>query len=243
VFLAVAFAGVMQARTLRVCAAPDNLPFSNRTSEGFDNKIAELLANVLQASLAYTWIEDSKAEASRSLASGACDVLTGVPSALDDVAATEPYYRSSYVFVSRGTLGITSLLDDRLAQLRIGINVVGNDYAPPAAALARRGITQNIVSFPLAEPHKIVDAVDNGEVDLAIVWGPVAGYFAKSARHPVTLTPVSPPAFMGIPFTFQISMAVRKNDTELRDELNRALAQNGRAIKAVLTEYGVPQIQ
>jgi mxaJ protein len=237
--------------TLHVCADPNNLPYSNIQQQGFENKLAALIAQKLNAQLAYTWWPQRKSFATKSLDQGLCDVVMGVPTTLAGVLTTKPYYRSTYVFVSRTDrhLGITSLTDDRLSQLRIGIHMVGDDYAPPAVALAHRGITQNVTGFSLFgkygepnPPRKLIDAVEQGVVDVAIVWGPFAGYFSKD--HPVGLdiTPVSPPMFLGLPFTYEISAGVRKGNDALQTELNEIFESQAAGIRRILDQYGVPQL-
>jgi mxaJ protein len=239
------------ASIFRVCADPNNMPFSNEAGQGFENKLAELIAAKLGAKLEYTWWSQRKSFVKNSLDEGRCDALMGVPSALDSVSVTRPYYRSTYVFVSRHdhNLHIASLTDERLSQLRIGIHVVGDDYAPPAFALSRRGITQNVVGFSLfgeygeANPsHKIIDAVDRGEVDVAIVWGPIAGYFSKAAKSQLDIKPVSPPTFLGVPFTYDMSMGVRKGNEALKKILDDALQSESAALQEILLQYGVPQV-
>jgi ABC-type amino acid transport substrate-binding protein len=176
----------------------------------------------------------------------------GVPASLPDVLTTEPYYRSTYVFVSRRdrNLQISSLLDPRLADWRVGVHVVGDDYAPPAFALARRGITKNVVGFslfgPYGEPNppgKLIDAVESGNVDVAIVWGPFAGYFAKGEPSPLEVTPVRPAAFLGVPFEYNIAAAVRKGNQELRNQVDAILRAHMADIHKLLEQYGVPQLQ
>lgn len=146
-------------------------------------------------------------------------------------------------------LDITSLNDPRLANWRVGIHVVGDDYAPPAYALARRGITSNIVGFSLFgeygkpnPPAKVIDAVAAGDIDVEIVWGPFAGYFAKDAKTPLDVVPVSPAVFLAVPFTYDISAGVHKGNQALKAELDRALESDSAAIQQVLSEYGVPQV-
>ncbi len=238
-------------RVLRVCADPNNLPFSNQQGQGFENKIAELISSTLNEKLEYTWWSERKSFIKNSLDEGRCDAVLGIPTTLDSVAATQPYYRSTYVFVSRQdrNLYISSLSDPELARLRIGIHVVGEDYAPPAMALARRGITQNITGFSLFgsygeanPPRKLIDAVDQGAIDVAIAWGPFAGYFAKSEKAPLNITPVSPAMYLGIPFTYSISAGVRKGDDALKAELDETLARESAAIQQILTHFGVPLV-
>lgn len=188
-------AGAMLAANqpiLRVCADPNNLPFSNQQQQGFENKLAQMLAAQLGAKLEYTWWSERQSFLKNSLEAGRCDLVMGLPASLPSVATSKPYYQSTYVFVSRHdrNLHVMSLDDSRLSKWRVGVHVVGNDYAPPAAALARRGITGNVIGFSLFGANgttnparKLIDAVANGQIDVAIVWGPFAGYFAKQEKQ------------------------------------------------------------
>ena len=253
-FLSLAIAAVMACcasgqSALRVCADPNNMPFSNERGEGFENKLAEFIARKLNKRVEYIWWSQRKSFIKNSLDQNRCDALMGVPSLLGSVEVTQPYYQSSYVFVSRRdrNLQIVSLSDLRLSDWRIGVQVVGDDFAPPAFALARRGITQNVVGFSLFgrygepnPPRDIIDAVVRGAVDLAIVWGPFAGYFAKSTSAPLDVVPVSPPTYLGVPFTYDISIGVRKGDDVLRAQLDRILTAESGTIHQILLDYGVP---
>jgi mxaJ protein len=240
-----------QSSVLRVCADPNNLPFSNQQQQGFENKLADLLAASTNAKLEYTWWSQRKSFAKKSLDQGVCEVVLGVPASLPDVLTTKAYYRSTYVFVTRRdrNLQILSLADPRLSYLRIGIHVVGDDYAPPAFALAHRGVTQNVVGFSLFgeygqpnPPRKLIDAVENGAVDVAIVWGPFAGYFSKNAPIPLDIVPVTPSTFLGVPFTYEISAAVRRGNDSLRTELDQILQSQSDAVHRILDQYAVPQV-
>lgn len=240
-----------QKPALRVCADPNNLPFSNREGQGFENKLAELLAANMNTRLEYTWWSQRKNFARQSLEAGACDAVMGVPSGMEDVLTTDSYYRSSYVFVSRRdrNLQATSLLDPRLSDLRIGVHVVGDDFAPPAYALAHRGITRNVTGFSLFgisgeqnPARKLIDAVENGDIDIAIVWGPIAGYFSHAEKAALAIAPVQPPMFLGVPFTYQISAAVRSGNETLKAEINRILQSQSAAVDRILTTYDVPQL-
>ncbi len=244
------FAFAMDRPLLRVCADPNNMPFSNRQAQGFENKVAELLAAKLGAKLEYSWWAERKSF-TNSLEQGRCDLVMGVPSAISSVATTKPYYRSSYVFVSRKdrNLRVSSINDPRLAGWRLGVQVVGENYAPPAAALARRGITENIVGFSLFGKYgeenparKIIDAVAHGEIDIAIVWGPFGGYFAQQEQTPLDVVPVSPATFLAIPFTYDISAAVRKGNDGLEQALNTAIEADSAEIERILADYDVPRI-
>jgi mxaJ protein len=239
-------------RVLRVCADPNNLPFSNRAGEGFENKLAELVAKDLKAKVRYVWWAQRRGYVRNTLKDDRCDVWPGVATQVDMLATTRPYYRSSYVFVTRADrrLDIASFDDPRLTRLKIGVQMVGDDAqnTPPAHALARRGIIGNVRGFMLygdyAQPNppaEIVQAVDRGDVDVAVVWGPLAGYFAARAAHPLRLTPVQPwldgPQW---PMVFDISMGVRRDDAELKAELDRALQRHAREVQALLAAYRVP---
>jgi mxaJ protein len=240
---------------LRVCADPNNLPYSNRAGEGFENRIAELLAADRHSRLEYTWWAQRRGFLRNTLAAGSCDVLVGVPTDYDPALTTRPYYRSSYVFVSRRDGGprISSFDDPRLRQLRIGVQMIGDDFSntPPAHVLASRGITRNVVGYPVygdySQPSPlatIVAAVERGEVDAAVVWGPAAGYFARRNTSGLTLTPVPPPRDSpSLPFAFDISMAVRRGDEARRAELDDFLARRRAEVNAILDSYGVPRVE
>jgi mxaJ protein len=178
----------------------------------------------------------------------------GMPSTADRILATAPYYTSTYVFLSRRSAGrpITSLDDPRLRQLRIGVHFIGDDYhnTPAAAALARRGIVRNVAGYSIYgdyskpnPPAALVYAVARGDVDLAIVWGPFAGYFGPRAGVPLVSTPVMPTIDgPGATFAFAISAGVRRGDTALRAAVDRAMVAERPAIRSVLAKYGVPMV-
>jgi mxaJ protein len=240
-----------ERRVLRVCADPNNLPFSNQAGEGIENRVASLVAKDLNASVEYTWWPQRRGFLKNSLGANLCDVIMGVPSTLDSALPTRPYYHSTYVFVTRRdrALNISSLEDPRLAQMRIGIHMAGNDYTPPAHLLAHRGLAKQLIGYRLYgasdeadSPSHLVEAVAKGEVDVAIVWGPFAGYFAKGQKTALLITPVSPKEFSGIPFTYGISATVRKGEDTLRAEIDSALQRECKVIAALLTEYGIPGV-
>jgi mxaJ protein len=211
------------AGVLRVCADPNNLPFSNQRGEGFENKIAELLAHDLGERVEYTWWAQRRGFFRNTLRAGMCDVVIGVPSGFEMALTTRPYYRSSYVFLSRKDrhLNLSSFDDPQLKKLRIGVQIIGDDQsnAPPAHALTRRKIVDNVKGFTLYgdysqpnPPARIVDAVEKGDIDLAIVWGPLAGYFAKQSHVAMQVVPVTPQIDQPfLPFVFDISMGVRRH--------------------------------
>jgi mxaJ protein len=240
-------------RVLRVTSDPNNLPFSNDKREGFENKIAELIAKELGADLQYSWRAQRRGFFRETLKENRADLVVGVPAHFDMALTTAPYYRSSYVFVYRKdrNLRLHSLDDPALHQLKIGVQMIGNDETntPPAHALAHRGIVDNVVGYTLYgdyrdpnPPARIVDAVVRGDIDVAVVWGPLAGYFAKQAPVSLEVVPVSPPADPNLPFTFSIAIGVRKGDKPLHDEIDAILQRKSKAIDAILDEYGVPRV-
>jgi mxaJ protein len=234
------------ARELRVCADPENMPFSNIRREGFENHLAELLADALDAHLTYVWQRMGRGFVREYLGAAKCDLLIGVPANFPPVLTTVPYYRSSYVFVSPSDQQpIDSFDSPRLRGLKIGVQVLDEDFAAPGQALARRGLQNTIVGYDTTGDGagSIVDAVASKKIDLAIVWGPLAGYFVRQHPHSFQIHPVEPEIDPpGLPFAFDISMAVRKDNNALRDELNAFLTKYSQKIRATLTEYGVPQL-
>lgn len=245
---------VSAQQELRVCADPDNLPFSNRKQQGFENKIAALLARQLNAKLSYTWQRQRNGFIRQTLGAERCDVVMGVPFGYERVLTSQPYYWSSYVFVTKRNrhLSITSFDDPILHQLRIGLHGFGNDgsNSPPASALGVRGITENIVGYSLwadgavKNPQaQVIDAVAKGEVDVAIVWGPIAGYYAKKygSNLELTLAPHDP-MLPDMPFDYEISLGVRKTDRAFLEKLEKILEQQRSNIQEILTTYNIPLI-
>jgi mxaJ protein len=241
------------ARTLRVCADPNNLPFSNRRGEGLENRLAELVARDLGARLEYTWWAQRRGFIRNTLRAHRCDVIIGIPMSVELVLATRPYYRSTYVFVQRADAPyrIASLDDPRLRTLRVGLQFVGDDGAnpPPAHALARRGVVHNVVRFSVYgdyrepdPPSRIIEAVGRGEVDVAVVWGPLAGYFAPRQRARLLITPVKPQIDIPfLPFVFDIAMGVRRDDHTLKAQLDDVLYRRRASVDSLLRAYGVPR--
>lgn len=243
------------ARELRVCADPNNLPFSNKAAEGFENRITELVARDLGATVVYTWWAQRRGFLRNTLHDTKCDVVPGLPVGTELTRPTAPLYRSAYAFVTRAEVPAISSFDDpRLRELRIGVQMVGdNGYnTPPAHALSRRGLVGNVRGYALygdySEPHppsRIVDAVAKGEVDVAVVWGPLAGYFAARASPPLRVTLVTPP-FDGarLPMAFDIAFAVRKDDDggEFAREIGGALRRHKPEVDAILAAYAVPRL-
>lgn len=234
---------------LRVCADPNNMPFSDRRLEGFENKIAAVLADALHEKVEYTWWAQRRGFLRHTLKAGLCDVVIGITPGAGPVATTAPYYRSTYVFITRGK-PITSFDDPRLRSLRVGIHVIGADYngLPPAVALAHRHILRNVTGYSIygnyadeSPPSKLITAVAKDDVDVAIVWGPLAGYYSKRASVPLTVSPVAThDAVSGIPFVYDIAVGVNKDSTALKTRLDHALAERTTDIRRILKRYGVP---
>jgi mxaJ protein len=246
------FAVGASPKPLRVCADPNNMPFSNRSGEGFENKIAALVAREMNRRLAYFWSPQRRGFVRNTLTGGQCDVIIGVPAQYRLLQPTRPYYRSSYAFVSRRDrhLRIRSFDDPRLRKVTIGIQVTGDDYDnPPAAqALASRRIIENVRGYTVygdysrPDPQRdLVDAVADGRVDVAVVWGPLAGYFARRQPVPMDVVPVNPERDgAASPFVFDIAMGVRRDDSALREALDAIIVRRGHDIRRILMAYGVP---
>ena len=261
VALSLAFAAAALAQdagapqnTFRVCADPNNLPFSNKASEGFENKLADLIAGSLGETVVYDWHAQRRGFVRETLKAKQCDVVMGMPTKVDMLATTKPYYRSTYVFVSRADrhLDISSIKDPRLRKLKIGVQVIGNDGAntPPSHALAQQGIIDNLVGYSVYgdyrnpnPPARIVTAVENGDVDIAAVWGPLAGYFAKRSPVPLTIVPITDTeGFRPLIFQYDIGLGVRKGDHALKAKLEDILLQKRPEIAALLQSYGIPTL-
>jgi quinoprotein dehydrogenase-associated probable ABC transporter substrate-binding protein len=240
---------------LKVCADPNNLPFSNAAGAGFENQLAELVAGELGKHVTYTWWAQRRGFVRNTLNAGQCDVVMGVPVDYELVETTRPYYRASYVFVSRADrkLDVVSIKDPRLQHLKIGVHLIGSDGAntPPAQALGQRDIVQNVVGYMIYgdyrepnPPARLIEAVEKGDIDIAAVWGPLAGYAAKTSAVPLTIAPMADTEdFAPLRFQFDIAMGVRNGDHALRARLDDIIARKQSDIRALLASYGVPMVQ
>jgi quinoprotein dehydrogenase-associated probable ABC transporter substrate-binding protein/PQQ-dependent catabolism-associated CXXCW motif protein len=228
---------------LRVCADPHNLPFSDQEGKGFENKIAELLAARLKVPLTYTWYPQSIGFVRNTLNAGACDVVIGIPTPSGLMQNTNPYYRSSYALVQRADAKkVTSLHDPALADQKIGAVA----RTPPVTLLAQQGLIRNLKPYQLvvdtrfeSPGRQMVDDVAAGVIDVAIVWGPIAGYWAKQQQTPLEVTPLTGEE-KGLRLDFRISMGLRRSEPDWKHELNEFLAADDEAIQAILLDYGVP---
>lgn len=249
---AAASAAAVEPHALRVCADPNNMPFSSQHWDGFENKIAELLGRELHLPVKYTWLAQGRGFVRKTLNAGLCDVIMGVPAGYGMVRTTRPYFRSTYAFVYRtnSPYAVRTMDDSMLTRLRVGIHVIGDDYqnTPPAEALAARGIIDNVVGFPIfgnyAKPDPaavIIHAVARDSIDVAIVWGPFAGYFAPREQVPLTVTPLEQAVDeSGQPFAYNISLGVRHADSTFALLLDSLLIRNQAAITQILETYRVP---
>jgi quinoprotein dehydrogenase-associated probable ABC transporter substrate-binding protein len=231
------------------------MPHSNQKQAGFENKIADLVAKEFGASTRYTWWGQRRGfirnTMNATLEEGRCDVVIGVPEGYDLVTTTKPYYRSTYVFVYPKDKGpqVKSLDDPVLKKVKIGVHLLGDDYTnpPPVHELSKRGVVGNLVGFSTfysAEnpPSSIIDAVASGKVDVAIVWGPAAGYFVRQQRVPLTMVPV-PSGKGDLPFEFGISMGVKPGNEALKLRLEKVIDTRRAEITKVLNDYNVPLVE
>ncbi|MHC2337655.1 substrate-binding domain-containing protein [Bradyrhizobium sp. USDA 4454] len=243
------------AGELRVCADPNNMPFSNRAEQGFENRLAAMMAEQFGMRLSYIWWAQRRGFIRNTLKAGKCDVVIGVPDHFEMTETTKPYYRSTYVFVTRQDrhLEIASLLDPQLHRLRIGVHLIGDDgnNAPPAEALGEQGIVDNVRGYSIYgdyrepdPPARLIGAVESGEIDVAAAWGPLGGYFARRSPVHLVVTPIQDgERFAPQQFQFSISMGVRKGDHALRDRLDDFIDGHRSEIASLLHSYGVPLVE
>lgn len=243
---ALAITSVIASNALRICGDPDNLPFSNQKLEGFENKIADVIAAELGTTPSYYWWPHQRGLVRNTFDADKCDVVLGIPKGYDLVLWTKPYYRTAYVIAYRNDKGylITSLDDPALKKLRIGIY----SNTPPQEALAVRGIIENVsASYSLFfdlqgdaadRPAKLFTDLLAGAIDVALPWGPQAGYFAKMLHAPLQLVPLE--SEPNVPLAFDISMGVKKGNQALKSELEKAIDRRQTEIRTILEDYGVP---
>jgi mxaJ protein len=242
-------------RTLTACADPNNLPFSNRAGQGFENRLAQMIAADLHAKLEYVWWAQRRGYVRNTLNERKCDFWPGIGSNVETVATSRPYYRSTYMFVTRASAPLDKLtLDDpRLKKLRIGVQMIGDDAnnTPPAHAVSSRGVIGNVRGYMLygdyAKPNppaEIIRAVERGDIDVAMVWGLLAGYFAARSRVPLRLEPVTPwMADMQWPMQFDVSVGVQKDNPKLLKQVDLVLARRSAQIRKLLEAYRVPLVE
>lgn len=253
---AIAFAqtGRLQAssaaspKALRVCVDPGDMPFSDQAKQGFEDKLAVMAAEALGEPAEFEWKRGAGLK--HALRAQQCDVIMGWPTLDKSVLTTQPYYRSTYVLIYRQSspYRIHSLEDPVLKRLSIGVRTIGDEWTglPGGAMLAAHDLQDSARPYPLrgntstvSPSLDLIKAVADGDVDAAIAWGPPAGYFARRGAVKLAVVPLTQ-AHLKIPTRFSISMAVRADDTVLRDKLDRFLDQHRAAIHALLASYDVP---
>lgn len=233
---------------LRVCADPNNLPYSNQQEAGFDNRIANIIAEELNAQLVYEWYPQGTSMVQRKLREGDCDLMLGVSEGYGGMLSTLAYYQSTFVMVYREGEGydLETLDDEVLKKLRLAAETPG---VPPFASLMRRGLatgTQIIESRDLlAQPpfSPIVNSVADSTVDVAILWGPIAGYFSQKQPRKLKVVPVLPE--FELPATsmiYAITMAVRPGDDAFRDRLNYVITRRWDQIRGLMEQFQFPEI-
>jgi len=236
---------LVDPHVFRVCADPRNLPFSNEAGEGFENKLAELFAKKLDKKVAYAWYPGATGFVRNTLNAHKCDVIMGFPQGSDFAQVTNPYYRTAYALIFKpgsGLDGVDSLDDPILKTKRIGI-VAGT---PPATYMAKKGLLAKAKSYPLtidtrfdSTSQAMIKDLDTGDIDVGILWGPIAGYYAKTANPKLSVAPLTKEQG-GPRLAFRIGMGVRQSDQDFKRLLNRMIQENQREIDAILLSFGLP---
>jgi quinoprotein dehydrogenase-associated probable ABC transporter substrate-binding protein len=236
---------LIDPKVLRVCADPNNMPFSTDKGEGFENKLAELLAEKLGKGLSYSWYPQAPGFVRNTLAAHKCDVIMGIPQGDDLVQVTNPYYRTAYALVLKpghGLEGVDTLGDPRLKGKRIGI-VAGT---PAGNNMAANGLMANAKPYPLVVDTRVdssavamVHDLAADEIDAGVLWGPMAGYYARQATSAITVVPLVKET-TGPRLAYRIAMGVRYADQEWKRQLNRTIQDNQPAISRLLLSFGVP---
>ena len=229
----------------RACGDPRNLPFSNDKGEGFENKLAELFANKLGKKLSYTYFPQATGFVRMTLGSYRCDIIMGFPQGDDQAQLTVPYYRTTYALVFKpgsDLEDVTAISDPKLRDKRIGVVA----RTPPSTNMAMNGLLGHAKSYPLfidtrtdSSAQAMMDDIARGEIDCGILWGPMAGYYARQANPPMTVVPLTKEA-TGPQMTYRIGMAVRASDQEWKRTLNRLIMENQTEINKLLISYNIP---
>src|SRR4030095_9004443 len=236
---------LVDPKVLRVCADPRNLPFSNDKGEGFENKLGELFAEKLQKKLDYMYFPQATGFVRMTLGAHRCDVIMGFPQGDDLVQGTNPYYRTAYALVAKqgsGLEDVATLEDERLKGKHIGI-VAGT---PPATNMAVNGLMANAKPYQLMVDTRIdssaeamISDLTSGKIDAGILWGPMAGFYAKKANPPLHVTPLVKEK-TGPRLAFRIGMGEIGRAHCCKRQLNRLIQENHPAINKILLDFGVP---
>jgi mxaJ protein len=234
------------APALRVCADPDNMPFSNDKGEGFENKLAELIADKLGEDLQYTWFQETTGYVPNTMGKDACDLVMGYAQGTGLIEDTNPYYYTSYVLLTReddaDLKGVKSLADPRLKDKRIGVFA----RTPPASILAMHGLVPNARPFETVAgesatkaAQEMIKEIASGKLDAGILWGPVGGYYAQRAKVPLSVVPLVKEN-AGPSTIYGITLGVRPNDPKWKHKINKVLAEDQHDINVILQGYNVP---
>jgi len=236
---------LVDPQVFRACGDPRNLPFSNDKGEGFENKLAELFATKLGKKLSYTYFPQATGFVRMTLGTYRCDTIMGFPQGDDQAQLTVPYYRTTYALVVKrgsGLEDVTAIDDPRLKDKRIGVVA----RTPPSTSMAINGLLAKAKSYPLfidtradSSAQAMIDDLAKGDIDCGILWGPMAGYFAKQADPPLVVVPLTKET-AGPPMTFRIGMAVRPADQEWKRTLNKLIMDNQEEINRLLISYNIP---
>ena len=232
-------------KEFRVCADPESLPYSNQKGEGFENKIAEVLAKDLGKELTYEFWLDRQGYLRNTINAQRCDVIIGMGSDVDSLRTSKPYYRSGYVFVYRKSSNY-NIKDWDSEDLKKGIiGIVGE--SPPTIPLRDHDLMANARPYRLQRdlnlsPGHMIDDLIAGKIDVAIIWGPIGGYYAKQSKEPLVVVPV--PEYKSVNVKgkeeWNISVAVRKKDKDRMEMIQGALDRNQDKILKILDDYGIP---
>jgi quinoprotein dehydrogenase-associated probable ABC transporter substrate-binding protein len=238
-------ADLVSRTALRVCADPANMPFSNEAGEGFENKIAELLAADLGLPLEYTWFPQATGFVRNTLGAKRCDVVIGYVAGSEVVQSTNPYYKSAWTLIYRNDRqldGVESLSDARLKGRRLGV-VAG---APPATIMVMKGLMERAKPYALmvdrryeSPAEEMIRDIDSGDIDGGVLWGPIAGYYVRKSRTPLTVVPLVHED-RSVPMAYRITLGLRHGETEWKHRLNDFLSLHQADIEAILLRYGVP---
>lgn len=234
---------LVDPNAFRVCADPHDMPLSDEKGEGFENKVATLLAQKLNEPTTYTYFPQVIGFVRNTLNALRCDVIMGTAVGDTTVQTTNPYYHTTYALIFRpnnGLDGVDSLSDPRLKDKHIGV-VAGT---PPASIMARHGLMGAARPYPLtvdtritSSPQMMANDVASGQIDAGVLWGPMAGYYAQQVSPHLTVVPLLKEE---IPLDFRIAMGVRRTDQDWKRKLNRLIAENQPEIDKILASYGVP---
>jgi len=236
---------LVDPNVFRACGDPRNMPFSDEKGEGFENKLAELFAAKLGKKLSYTYFPQATGFVRMTLGSFRCDVIIGFPQGDDQAQVTIPYYRTTYALIFKpgtGLDGVTTIDDPKLKDKRIGVVA----KTPPSTIMAMDGLLGHAKSYPLfidtradSSAQAMIDDLKKGDIDVGILWGPMAGYYAKQSDPPLTVVPLLKET-VGTPLMFRIGMAVRPSDQEWKRTLNRLIMENQSEINKLLISYNIP---